>query len=228
MKKFLLFVLLAGLVIGCQKKHPVKIHIDDAMKEGTIEKIAVFPFASAVHHSDDPDGNAPRTMDLLFRQQLGKRDDYQFISPSSVEYALRGDGLTEDAKRFVDGWRNHRQVDAEFLTRLTQTLRADAVLIGVVDLWQKDEIDYRETASAATYVGATITILRLEDGTMLFEATDEDFLEGAHSEASDRGARLSGSGAVQADRSAKMYQAPEYKEVAVKVARALAMSIPIR
>lgn len=228
MKRYMVVLLAMGLVFGCQKKHPVKVQIDPAMEQGRVEKIAIFPFASALHHTDDPDGNAPRMMDQLFRQQLDERDDYNFISPSSVGYAIRGEGLTDQAKRFVDDWRNHRQVDQGFLTKLNGTLQADAVLIGVVDLWQKDEIDYRETASASTYVGATITILRLDDGLVLFEASDEDFIEGAHSEAADRGARRSGSGAVQADRSANVYSAPEYKEVALKVARALALSIPVR
>jgi hypothetical protein len=228
MKKYLPLILVIGLIAGCQRKHPVKVQVDPAMREGSVERIAVFPFATAVHHTDDPDREAPRLMDVLFRQQLDTRSDYKFVSPSSVEYALRGDGLTDHAKRFVDDWRQHRRVDTVFLTQLNSSLQVDAVLIGVVDLWQKDEIDYRETSAPATYVGATVSILRVSDGRVLFEAIDEDFLEGAHSEAADRGARRSGSGAVQADRAANVYQAPEYKEVALKVARALALSIPVR
>ncbi|MDH3217649.1 MAG: hypothetical protein OEN01_15480 [Candidatus Krumholzibacteria bacterium] len=228
MKKYWVLILVVGLTAGCQKKHPIKVEIDPVMRDGSVQKIAVFPFATAVHHTDDPDGEAPRMMDLLFRHELDTRDDYQFVSPSSVEYALQGEGLMDQAGEFVDNWRNHGQVDREFLKQLSVVLQADAVLIGVVDLWQKDEIDYRETAAPATYVGATVTILRLSDGMRLFEASDEDFLEGAYSEAADRGARRSGSGAVQSDRAASVYKAPEYKEVALKVVRALALSIPGR
>jgi hypothetical protein len=217
-----------ALFVGCQKKHPLKVHIDPVMSEGTVEQIAVFPFASSLHSTDDPDGVAPRMMDQLFRQELDTRADYKFLSPASVEYALSGEGLDEEAKEFVDAWRKDKKINQQFLDRFASATQADALLIGVVDLWQKDEVDYRETSTPATYVGATITIISINDGKVLFEAIDEDFLEGALTEADSRGARTSGSGAVQADRSANMYQAPEYNEVAIKVARALALSIPRR
>lgn len=225
----ILVFVVAAFALGCgNKTHPVKVHVDPELENGTTEQIAVFPFATSVHSSDDPDEMAPKTMDRLFRQELDARGDYKFISPSSVDYALRGAGLDKEAKQFVDTWRRKKEIDANFIKHAAEALKADAILVGVVDLWQKDEVDYRETSTPATYVGATITIFRLQDGKMLFEAADEDFLEGATSEAGDRGAMRSGSGAVQADRAANMYQAPEYEEVAVKVARALALSIPRR
>jgi hypothetical protein len=228
MRRYIPLILVVALFVGCQKKHPVKVHIDPVMSEGTVEQIAVFPFASSLHSTDDPDGLAPRMMDQLFRQELDARTDYKFLSPASVEYALRGGGLDEEAKEFVDDWRKDKQIDQQFLERFAAATQADALLIGVVDLWQKDEVDYRESSTPATYVGATITIIGINDGKVLFEAIDEDFLEGALTEADSRGARTSGSGAVQADRSANVYQAPEFEEVAVKVARALALSIPMR
>jgi hypothetical protein len=228
MKKCILLILVVALFVGCQKKHPAKVHVDPAMSEGAVEQIAVFPFASSLHSTDDPDRVAPRTMDQLFREELDARTDYKFLSPASVEYALRGGGLEQEAKQFVDAWRKSKQIDRQFLERFAGVTQADALLIGVVDLWQKDEVDYRETSTPATYVGATITIIGINDGKVLFEAIDEDFLEGALSEAGDRGVRTSGSGAVQSDRSANMYQAPEFEEVAIKVARALALSIPMR
>jgi len=226
---FMLVFVFAALVVGCgNKTHPVKVHVDPDLDSGAIERIAVFPFSSSVHDSDDPDEMAPKTMDRLFRKELDARGDYKFISPSSVEYALRGAGLDQEAKQFIDTWRRKKEVDENFIRRAAEALEADAVIVGVVDLWQKDEVDYRETSTPATYVGATITLFRLEDGKMLFEAADEDFLEGATSEAGDRGAMISGSGAVQSDRASNMYKAPEFEEVAVKVARALALSIPRR
>lgn len=228
MKRYIPLILIVGFLLGCQKTHPVKVHVDPAMKEGAVEQIAVFPFTSSLHDTDDPDDEAPKMMDRLFRTELDARDDYKFISPSSVEYALRGGGLDEQAKQFVDTWRQKKQVDQQFLSRLSDAIQADAVLIGVVDSWQKDEIDYRDTGTPTTYVGATITILSIPDGKTLFEAVDEDFLEGATTEAGDRGATRSASGNVQSDRASSVYQAPEYEEVASKVARALALSIPVR
>jgi hypothetical protein len=228
MRKYIPLILVVALFVGCQKKHPVKVNIDPAMSQGAIEQIAVFPFTSSLHSADDPDGVAPRMMDHLFRQALEERNDYKFLSPASVEYALTGAGLNEQAERFVDAWRKDKQIDQQFLKRFRAVTKADALLIGVVDLWQKDEVDYREASTPATYVGATITIIDIDDGKVFFEAIDEDFLEGALTDPSDRGARTSGSGAVQVDRAANVYSAPEFEEVAVKVANALAASIPRR
>jgi hypothetical protein len=229
MRKTMLVVMVLGLVVGCQKTHPVKVYVDDSFEPASIEKIAVFPFASGLHHSDDPDNNAPNMMDMLFRHELDGREDYSFLSPSSVSYALESADLTEDATRFVDAFRKTRVVDKAFLERCSKALSADAILIGVVDLWQKDEVDYRESsATPTTYVGATVTILDLANGTILFQASDEDFIEGAQSEGGDRAVRTSGLGAVRSDPGANVYRAPEHKEVALKVVRALVSSIPIR
>jgi hypothetical protein len=221
-------VLVIGLTLGCGKTHPVKVQVDDAMSESEIEQIAVFPFGSALNDKDDPDDEAPKVMNRLFRGELAARDDYKFLSPESVDYALSGAGLEQEAIRFVDTWSRKREVDAVALSALSGALEVDAILVGAVDLWQKDEVDYRETSTPATYVGASVALFRLSDGKKLFEASDEDFIQGAQTEAADRGAMRSGSGAVQSDRVANMYQAPEFDAVATKVARALALSIPRR
>ena len=198
------------------------------MKTGSVEKIAVFPFASSLHRSDDPEDIASRTMDLLFRKELDTRSDYKFMSPTSLSYALQGEGLAGEADRFLDRWKNHQQVDAAFLARLAQALLVDAVLIGVVDVWQQDEVDYRESGTPTTNVGATVTILSVLVGAILFQATDEDYLEGARTETSDRTVSTTAAGSVRRDPGARVYKAPEPKEVAIRVVRALVSSLPVR
>jgi hypothetical protein len=228
MKKYLMLALIPMLVVGCGKKHPVKLYVDPSIKEGSIEKIAVFPFASSLHHTDDPDKVAPQTMDQLFREELDTRRDYKFMSPSSVTYALQGEGMAGHAEIFVDDWRKFQRADKGFLTRLSQALQVDAVLIGVVDLWQQDEADYRENTSSTTYVGATVTILSTSDGSILFQASDEDYLESARTETTDRTVSRTAAGSVRRDPGAKVYKAPEPKEVAIKVVKALVSSLPVR
>lgn len=229
MKRFSVVVVALLVAIGCGgRQHPAKIYVDDTMKEGVIEKVAVFPFASAVHHSDDPDKLAPRMMDKLFLEQLDLRNDYKFVAPASVIYALERGQLEEQGRDFIDGWTKTQKVDLEFLNHLGQILNLDAVLIGVVEQWQKDEVDIQENATPATYVGATVTILSVQDGTILFQATDEDFLEGVRSETSDRSVRRSPTGAIYNDPREKLFRAPPYESVAVRVAMALAASIPAR
>ena len=235
MKKALLWgmvgMLVAAVILlaGCGKKmHPVKVFVDPAFSEGGADKIAVFPFSSAISATADPNQMAQKTFDDLFRTELDKRDDYKWMSPSSVEYVLQGGGMRQDADRFVDGWRSKRQVDAEFLKKIGTALQVDGVLIGVVDVWQQDQVDARENAVAASYVGATVTIFDVKDGHVLFEAADEDMLEGVRSEDRDKQIIRSGSGQIYSDPSAGLYKAPPLEEVAVKVAQALAASIPTR
>ncbi len=222
-------VSLIGLLAGCGgKSHPVKVFVDPTFQSGSVEKIAVLPFSSALNPTADPNGLAPRTFDQLFQTELAQRTDYMWSSPTSVEYALDKEGLLEDSHRFVDDWRKKRQANADFLTRLGQSLQVDAVLIGVVETWQKDEVDVRENTAPASYAGATVTIFSVADGHVLFEASDEDMIEGMRSEGRNTQVVRSGSGQIYSDPAGEMYKAPPLDEVAVKVARSLATSIPTR
>jgi hypothetical protein len=128
----------------------------------------------------------------------------------------------------VDDWRQKREVNKEFLAKLGRSLQVEGVLIGVVELWQQDEVDPRETAAAASYVGATVTIFDVTDGKVLFEASDEDMLEGVRNEDRDSQIIRSGTGQIYSDPTGAVYKAPPLDEVAVKVAQALARSIPTR
>lgn len=229
MKKLLPLLTIALLMLGCGKQHPVKVYVAPQYKPGDIEKVAVLPFTSGLHHSDDPDNIAPNMMDILFRHELDGREDYSFMSPLSVSYAFDSAGLTAEVEGFVDEFRKSGEVDQEFITRCSNAVQADALLIGVVDLWQKDEVDYRESqATPTTYVGATITMLSLSDGSILFQASDENFIEGVESQSGDRAARTSGLGSLRSDPGANVYEAPEHRQVAVKVVKALVASIPFR
>ena len=58
MFRYGLLVMCLVMTVGCGRKHPVEVFIHPDMEKGTIEKIAVFPFASTLHHADDPDGGA--------------------------------------------------------------------------------------------------------------------------------------------------------------------------
>jgi hypothetical protein len=232
MKKTLLCVMVCVLAVtltGCGKKvHPVKVYVDESFSSGGADKIAVFPFSTSITQAADPNRLAPQTFDKLFREELDKRNDYNWVSPGTVQYVLDREELEADAQRFVDEWRQKREANKEFLAKMGQSLQVDGVLIGVVELWQQDEVDPRESAVATTYVGATVTIFDVADGKVLFEASDEDMLEGVRNEDRDSQIIRSGTGQIYADPTGAIYKAPPLDEVAVKVAQALARSIPIR
>lgn len=215
-------------ILGCQKKHPVNVRVAPAMKAGKVTTIAIFPFTSAVHETDDPDNVAPRTVEKLLFEQLASRQDYKFVSPSSVGYAAEKQGLTARQEEFLKQWPKSRTPDTEFFSSLAEALKCDAFLVGTVDLWQKDEVDYQENASPSTYVGATITILDVNTGEILFQATDEDYLEGMRTETGDRQLVTGATGNVYKDMGEKLFKAPAFEDVALKVAKALASSLPRR
>ena len=228
MKRIVLVATAISLLLftsGCQKQHPMNVEIDPGMDAA--EKIAVFPFLSALHDSEDPDGLAVATMEKHFSPALDGRNDYSFISPGTVMYAIDGQEWQQAYQDFVASYPRGGAIDEQFFTQLAEVLKADGFLIPVVDVWQKDEVDYQENAAAATYAGATITIFDSTGQKVLFRATDENYIEGARSETSDRGI-VSSAGRVRSDSGSKTYKAPPYEEVAIMVITALVESLPAR
>ena len=238
MNKMIVIGVAVLALMGCKnKEHPISIHIDPAFNaidpetnEVMFDKIAVFPFVSALHESEDPDNIAIQTMAKYFIPELDLRRDYNFISPHTVQYAVDVEELQDDCERFLAGYSRQKPPDLEFLKRLADILKCDAFLIPVVDTWQKDEVDMLEDATPVTYVGATITILdaRSKVGEILFQATDEDYIEGARSEKADRSLVTSASGAVRSDLGGRLHRAPPFDDVAAQVIRALVNSLPPR
>jgi hypothetical protein len=235
MKRLLLLLALLPALGACKQGHPISVNVNPEFQsigdEGMLvyEKIAVFPFMSALYSADDPDRIAPRTMGAYFMEELNTRRDYRFISPNTVEYAVEQNGWTNRYREFVSSYPSSDEPDAALLSDLAKALQCDAFLVPVVDTWQKDEVDIQENASAATYVGATITIIdgSREPGKVLFRAVDEDYAEGARSETAGRSI-VRVAGRVRSDTGAKSYAAPGFQDVAPRVARNLVTSLPPR
>jgi hypothetical protein len=221
-------VMIFLVTLGCQKKHPVKVRVSPRMKSGAITTIAVFPFTSSVHETDDPDNLAPRMIQKSFLVELDKRADYKFVAPQTISFAVERQGLEKANAEFLKQWPNSQKPDMAFLKSLAQVLKCDAFLIGTVDLWQKDEVDFQENASPATYVGATITVLDAVSGDVLFQASDENYLEGLRSETTDRQLVVGASGNVYKDLDANTFKAPPFEDVVPRVVKALASSLPRR
>lgn len=229
MKKLILSVLVLLLWIGCQKQHPINVRIDPAMEEADPRTIAVLPFLSRLHDAEDPDRIGPATMEQILNAEIDKRSDYEFLSPGTVKYAVEMEKLDAQYEEFLSTYaKEETETDKSFLAQLANALKCDAFLIGVVDLWQKDEADAQENATPATYVGATLSIVSKDGNTLLFRATDEDYMEGARTEKEGRSLVTGSSGAVRSDLGAKVHRAPPFEEVAVKVMEALVASIPAR
>jgi hypothetical protein len=234
MRRQLVLLALGAMLLGCQRQHPVNVYVnprfDDADTNGkrVVEKIAVLQCASSLQHADDPDNLAPQVMERFLAPALNERGDYKFIASSTVDYAVAKTSSAEAYRKMLKSYAMSDKPNMEFLKPLAAELNCDAFLIPVVDLWQKDEVDIKENATPTTYVGATITIISVVDGAMLFRCPDDDDVEGASNAAGDRSVVSSKSGAVYADLGAKTHRAPPYDDVASKVAAALASGLPSR
>jgi hypothetical protein len=231
MRRIWIVVALLFTITSCKSKsHPVDVYVSPAMEtkaEPRIEKIAVLSTASSLNESEDPDKVAPKTMERLLIAALDERKDYKFIAPNTVNYVIESKGWQDRYAAFLRGYATTDKIDMAFLGDLAKELQCEAVLVQVIDLWQKDEVDITENATPATYVGATITVIAA-NGDILFRASDEDYLEGARTDTADRSLVTSSSGAVYSDLGAKVYKAPPFDDVAIKVAKALASSLPVR
>jgi hypothetical protein len=198
-------------------------------EDQAIEKIAVIPFASSIHDADDPDGLAPRIMDKYFTPALDERNDYAFIAPNTVLYAIDREGWMAEYTAYMDAYATGAQPGPEFLGKLAEVLKCDAFLIPVVDVWYQDQADRGEDSASSTQVGATITIIdqKNEPGSLLFRSYIEEYLEAARTETADRGG-TSSAGIVSADRGARLFRAPPFDDVATRVVELLIESLPQR
>ncbi len=234
MRRQLVLLALGAMLLGCQRQHPVNVFVDprfdktDANGKKVVEKIAVLDCTSSLARADDPDNLAPQTVSRFLVPALNGRTDYKFIAPGTVDYAIAKTSTPEQYQKMLKSYAMSDKPNMEYLKPLAAELQCDAFLIPVVDLWQKDEVDIKENSTPATYVGATITIISAEDGSILFRCTDEDYAEGASNETGDRSLVTSSSGAVYADLGAKTHRAPPFEDVAAKVAASLALGLPAR
>ncbi len=236
LRRWMAALAVVGVAAGCQREHPISVYVDPgfaAVDAGdvAVQKIAVLPVTSAINEADDPDGRAPRMVQSVFLDRLDARDDYRFVSPSTVESAAEMGGWADACREFLRRYAfDEGAADADLLARIGRTVGCDAVLVLVVDTWDQDEVDYRENGTSTTTVGLTLTILdaREEPGKVLFRATDEDYLEGARSEVEGRTIVRSSTGIVRADRESALYRAPPFEDVVPKVVEALVESLPPR
>ncbi|HET6462904.1 MAG TPA: hypothetical protein VFH33_03805 [Candidatus Krumholzibacteria bacterium] len=234
MRRQLVLLALGAMLVGCKPQHPVNVFVDpkfddaDANGQKAVQKIAVLECTSSLAHADDPDNLAPQTFSRFLMPALNGRTDYKFIAAQTVDYAIAKVSTPEQYQKMLKAYAMSDKPNMEYLKPLAAELNCDAFLIPVVDLWQKDEVDIKENATPTTYVGATITIISVSDGAILFRCTDEDYAEGASNEAGDRSVVASKSGAVYSDLGAKTHRAPPFEDVAGKVAASLASGLPTR
>lgn len=216
---------------GCKPAHPSKIVQDPSFEPARVSAILVAPFVSSIPEGEDPQRQSERIMNKTLADYLSQRDDYRFVSSDQFQAALFRANLGNRWATFKEQWITKHAVDREFLQQLKTALNVDVLLLPHVYLWAKDEADYREEATAsATQVGASIALLDMGSGTILWEADDQNYREAVRSEdrevvsggGIDR--RVEGRSGTGRD----AYAAPPFEEVAQIVLEVLVGSLPQR
>ncbi|MDD4858400.1 MAG: hypothetical protein PHD74_09890 [Candidatus Krumholzibacteria bacterium] len=232
MKKLLVLSALALLVCaGCKPAHPSKVFEDPAFEPNKVGSVLITPVISSIIEGEDSQRQSERIPNRILMELLGERGDYRFVSPDQFQGAVARGRLGDRYAAFKDGFTRKHVIDGEFLSELKVELNVDALLIPHVYLWHKDEADYREGAtSSVTQVGATLTLVDMGSGAVLWEASDENFREAVRSE--DRSVvaaggvdrRVSGVTGTGKD----MYAAPPFDDVTLVVFQSLVGALPAR
>lgn len=225
----LVFIL---ILAGCKAQHPSVVTMDPGFDVNQIGSILIAPFVSSIQEGIDPNRASERIMNRTLLRMISERADHKFLSPEYFKLAIRKGDLDESYEKFKNDWMTKQEVDRAFLLGLKGELEIDAILIPHVYLWDKDEVDYRESgAASSTTVGATLTLVDFDTGKVLWEATDQNYEEAVRSEGNREqvstagiSRRVSGVSATGKD----MYAAPPYENVAILVLKVLVDAIPER
>lgn len=205
--------------------HPREVDVHRDLKKGAVEKIAVFPVVATSAISSENHEMACTTMDKLLYSELNKRADYKFIPITTIVPALETAALRSRVDKWVRNWVDHQEVDGELFDKLSQVLQADAVLLGVVDRWERMNVVQNLTTPATT-VAFSITIIKLEDGITLYRASDEDYLEGERSHEIRFTTYYDEAKEYTRDRGGSL--PPEQIEVAEAIVKSLVENLPVR
>ncbi|MFO7914943.1 MAG: hypothetical protein R6U43_04550 [Candidatus Krumholzibacteriales bacterium] len=233
MNKIMGFSLAAVLFLlpSCRAQHPSSIKVDPEFEPNEIRRVLVAPVISSVPEGDDPRRESEILTRHILWENLMTRDDYVFISPQQFRMVMEREAGSGAFAEFRDNWLRGEGADVRMVRLLRENLDFDAILLPEVMLWHKDEADYRESGtSSATQVGMKLYFIDPLSGNVLWEATDENYMEGVRTEGDrvevvgsggyDR--RISGITATGKD----MYSAPAFENVLIKVVEVLVASIP--
>jgi hypothetical protein len=235
MKKNIVAVLLIAVVFfsGCGSSHPSSIIVDPEFNPNDVTRILVTPVISCVSDADDRDRISERTTQRILWENLARMSDHVFLSQQSFYFALSKAKKTDEIKKFKTDWLKGKKADAELLKLIGKYLDIDMILVPEIYLWHKDQADYREQgASSVTQVGMTIYLVNPVSGKILWEASDQNYLEAMRTEG-DR-VLVQGTGGFDrriegiSETGRDMYGAPPFEDVLTKVVGVLVRAFPSR
>lgn len=239
----LVLVLAAGLAIitvpdlsGAARgvKHPLTNELDPAFATLGVKSLAALPFSTDISDSDDPDRIAPTLCQAKFYQALNADSGFH-VSVEEVERIIEGQKLQAEMESFYKKWTSDQDdVKTEFIKKVAAQVKADAVVVGVVDVWYQQPVDITESGSARTAVGMLVGLFDGATGKRLWLGRDEYYKEAVRhtaQESSNDAQRKEMRGEMERTNlrtASGVYAPPDYAEVVDMVVGSLVPAFPKR
>jgi len=239
----LVLVLAAGLAIitvpglsGAARgvKHPLTNQLDPAFATLGVKSLAALPFSTDISDSDDPDRIAPTLCQAKFYQALNADSGFH-VSVEEVERIIEGQKLQAEMESFYKKWTSDQDdVKTEFIKKIAAQVKADAVVVGVVDVWYQQPVDITESGSARTAVGVIVGLFDGATGKRLWLGRDEYYKEAVRhtaQESSNDAQRKEMRGEMERTNlrtASGVYAPPDYAEVVDMVVGSLVPAFPKR
>lgn len=165
---------------GCGGKgatqHPLTNDLDPAFPTLAIKTLAALPFASDIAEDEDPDKLSASMTEGKFYTALNAGSGFTIMPASEVQRIAEREGLAENLKTFYKDWINDQSdVDADLIKKVAAAMKADAVVVGAVDVWHQQTVDITQTGTARTAVGMLVGLFDGATGKRLWLGRDENF-----------------------------------------------------
>lgn len=215
-------------------KHPLTNELDPAFATLGVKTLAALPFYTDISESDDPDRVAPSLSQAKFYQSLNTESGFH-VSVEEVQRIIEAEKLQKEMESFYKKWTSDQDdIKADFIKKVAASLKVDAVVVGVVDVWYQQPIDITESGSARTAVGMIIGLFDGASGKRLWLGRDEFYKEGVRhtaQEASNDAQRKQMRGEMERTNlrtAGGVYAPPDYAEVVDLVVGSLVQAFPKR
>jgi hypothetical protein len=175
---FALALLLAGCGGIASTQHPLTNNLDPAFKTLDVRTLAALPFATDIADDEDPDKVAASMADGKFYPALNVGSGFTILPASEVQRVLEKENLLADYRSFCKKWISDQgDVDTGFIKSLASHMKADAVIVGAVDVWHQSPVDITQSGTARTSVGILVGLFEGSSGKRLWLGRDENFKE---------------------------------------------------
>lgn len=220
-----LLMLAVGVVLaGCQASQgggggKVATQLAANLDDFDIHRVAILGFAN---NAGDPEAN--EMGDTMIRA-IYATETYQFINSSTFAMDAKRVGVEDAYDRMMSTWMKKHTVDRLVAEKVLGATGYDAVIGIEITKWEEVKLEPTQEGTSDTSVGVRVNMFAA-DGTLLWSASD---LRTEHSTTYLPRYNISAtqSGESRTTNLSAVPDPPEIRKVAMKVAQAVAATLPV-